>query len=105
MFETFEDVDQAKQALLGILEAVPGWVFIEAEDNPTKVANIRVVDVVVAHRDNLWDDQHDGGAHKDDLLEANRLLLWLGYAELCDDYRSWSTLPSDEETEAKYERL
>lgn len=48
---------------------------IDCADSP---AGVTVLDALEAFRGNCWDDQHDGGAHRQDLIDVNRLFSWLG---------------------------
>ena len=102
MFETYDDDAVARTNLYDVLDQYLENHFLNSEDNPTKLANIRVIDILESVRENYWDDQYDGGAHKDQLAAINMLFIWMGYPERCNDYDQWDALPSDEETEQRY---
>lgn len=101
MFEPFEDDQQAKVVLNLILDEYLDNT-IEMEANPIKLASLRIVDVLVSVRNYYWDDQRDCGARKDDILAVNKLFMWMGYPELCDNFWEWANLLSDEATIEKY---
>ena len=49
-----------------------------------------------AFRGNCWDDQHDGGAHRQDLVDVNRLFGYLGAPEIRDDLDDVLALVADD---------
>jgi hypothetical protein len=100
-FETYTDDRQAHAILEDILAQYAG-VACDQEDDPTRVANLRVIDILDRYRDNLWDDQGEGGAHKDQILAVNRLFVWMGYPEMCDQHLEWAMLAADEESHELY---
>jgi hypothetical protein len=65
-------------------------------------AEVTVLDAVTSFQGNCWDDQHDGGAHRRDLVDANRLLGWIGRPDLRDDYADVHSLVSDDAPEPEH---
>jgi hypothetical protein len=69
--------DAAEMILHGILSgpAQAAAIAVQIADNPLQVTVAGMLDVF---RGNCWDDQHDGGAHRQDLIDVNRLIIHLG---------------------------
>jgi hypothetical protein len=94
MFEPYEDEAQARANMIDIMEQ---HLAADVDSRTSEeLADLKLVDVLVSYRDNLWDDQHEGGAHKDHLLAVNQLFIWLGVPDQCDPYEMWAALPADE---------
>lgn len=66
---------------------------IECADN---VAGVTVLDALLAFHGNCWDDQHEGGAHRQDLIDVNRLFGWLSRPDLQDDFDEVHALVGDD---------
>jgi len=87
------DGDQISRAELGLLldEILIrlGWLeqAISQPDLPSGIRAVTVGDAVEAFRGNCWDDHHDGGEHKFDLLLARKVMLAIGYPEAEVDSR------------------
>src|SRR5262252_2378864 len=87
------DGDQISRAELGLLldEILIrlGWLeqAISAPDWAAQIRAVTVGDAVEAFRGNCWDDHHDGGEHKFDLLLARKVMLAIGYPEAAVDSR------------------
>jgi hypothetical protein len=69
--------DEVALGMISDIVADLGWLMIEvrAADDPL---GVEVRDALRAFQGGCWDDQHDGGAHKQDLIDVNRIWLWYG---------------------------
>jgi hypothetical protein len=73
------------------------FLYLTAVDPPSgERGEVTLVDAVTTFAGNCWDDQHDGGAHRQNLIDANRLLIWLGRPDLTDDYNDVQSLIGDD---------
>jgi hypothetical protein len=61
-FGPVEDPEKELEDLRGMFYSVDGEEYQSTTE------------FLIGTRDNLWDDQHEGGAHKDDLIILNRLI-------------------------------
>lgn len=93
--------EEARQILDRILfgEGEGGGFMASAIDGVASgqaILDVTVRDALEAFQGNCWDNQHDGGANKGDLIEVNRLFRWLGAPELCDDWEQVDALVPDD---------
>jgi hypothetical protein len=66
---------------------------IDCADNRLAVT---LLDMLEAFRGNCWDDQHEGGAHRQDLIDVNRLFGYLDAPEIRDDLDDVLALVADD---------
>lgn len=76
--------DQAATALLADVMFDAGFLHHAMLSADGDGAEVTVLEIVLGFIGNCWDDQHDGGAHRRDLINANRLLGWLGRDDMQD---------------------
>jgi hypothetical protein len=74
-----------------------GFARLAIETADDRLA-VTIADVLEAFRGNCWDDQHDGGAHRQDLIDVNRLVRYLGDPD-GDDLAEVLDLPGDDTQE------
>lgn len=93
---------EAQQAILEILVQQEFLVSeIEDADTPKDALKVTVQDALEAFQGNCYDDQHDGGAHKEDLILVNRVYQWAGMSELQDNCESIQELPEDKDEDSE----
>ena len=66
---------------------------IDCDDSP---GGVTVLDALRSFQGNCWDDQHEGGAHRQDLIDVNRLFGWLRRADLQDELGEVLALVADD---------
>lgn len=87
--------DETAALILG--EILFGHGFAQsAIDSADNRLAVTLLDMLEAFRGNCWDDQHDGGAHRRDLIDVNRLLGYLGAPQIRDDLDEVLDLVSDD---------
>jgi len=62
-----------------------------------KLMDITLGDIVRSYRDNLWDDEHDGGAHKQHLYDVRDVMVWMGFDPIDIDELSTIDVLEDDE--------
>jgi hypothetical protein len=83
--------------ILGEILFDAGFARLAIETADDRLA-VTLADVLEAFRGNCWDDQHDGGAHRQDLIDVNRLVRYLGDPD-GDDLTEVLALPHDDTQE------
>jgi hypothetical protein len=68
-----------------------------AAEGPQHILAVTVKDVLLSFQDSCWADQGEGGAHRGDLTHLNRIWVYLGQPQFCDDLGDVLDLPPDDD--------
>jgi hypothetical protein len=91
------DAGDAQRAILEVLVDLEFLTSaMDCEDTPKQSLQVTVLGCLEDFQGNCFDDQHDGGAHREDLILVNRIYQWAGQTESQDNCASILELPEDE---------